>query len=92
MTNFNSEPAKEATVPAVAATANISNTALEKKMNEQMTKGTIVFDSVLSSSNASDTNTLTASETTLQKSPPNRINNAYVLILTVYKVILTSML
>lgn len=75
MTNFNSEPAKEASAPTVAATANISNTALEKKMQEQMTKG-VVIDSVVSSLNATDSNTLTASETTLQKSPPNRINNA----------------
>lgn len=75
MTNFNSEPAKEASAPAVAATANISNTALEKKMQEQMTKG-VVIDSVLSTSIATDSNTITASEITLQKSPPNRINNA----------------
>lgn len=74
MTNFNSEPAKEASA-TVAATANISNTALEKKMQEQMTKG-VVIDSVVSNLNATDSNTLTASETTLQNPPPNRINNA----------------
>lgn len=76
MTNFNSEPTKEASTPAVAATANISNTALEKKMNEQMSKGSVVFDSALSNSNATETNTLTITETTIQKSPSNRINNA----------------
>lgn len=75
MTNFNSEPAKEASASAVAATGNISNTALEKIMNEQMSKGSAVFDPPILNSNTTDSITLTASESTLQKSPSNRITN-----------------
>lgn len=76
MTIFNSEPAKEASTPAVNVTTNIASTAFEKKMNEQMSKGNVLFDSVLSNSNATESNALPISESSIQKSPSTRINNA----------------
>lgn len=74
---FSNELAKE-TASVVGSAGNISNTALEKKMNEQMSKGTVVFDSVLTSNIAADTSTsiiTTSIEASIQKSPPTRINN-----------------
>lgn len=75
---FSNELAKE-TASVVGSAGNISNTALEKKMNEQMSKGTVVFDSILTSSNVADTSTstiTTSNEVPIQKSPSIRINNA----------------
>lgn len=62
--------------PAVVTTSSISNTALEKKMNEQMTKGSVVIDSApTNSTSTTDTNLLpTSSESVTQKSPP-KVNN-----------------
>ncbi|XP_031624833.1 protein HIRA homolog [Contarinia nasturtii] len=63
--------------PSVAdSTGNISNTALEKKMNEQMSKGSVVFDSALTTIQLSDSSTLSAGESSINTSPPNRINTA----------------
>lgn len=72
---FSNELAKE-TASVVGSAGNISNTALEKKMNEQMSKGTVVFDSVLTSSSATDQNTTTTNESLVQKSPLAKVNNA----------------
>lgn len=71
----NSETAKDASTVSVSSTSIISNTALEKKMNEQMSKGTVVFDSVLTSSIATDQNTITTNESLVQKSPLAKVNN-----------------
>lgn len=93
---FSNELAKEAT-SVVGSTGNISNTAFEKKMNEQMSKGSVVFDSAITSSSAADTTTsantittttITVNEAPVQKSPPTRINTAWVL--TVMGKFLTS--
>lgn len=72
----NSETAKDASTVSVSPSSIISNTALEKKMNEQMSKGTVVFDSVLTSSSATDQNTTTTNESLVQKSPLAKVNNA----------------
>ncbi|XP_055300313.1 protein HIRA homolog [Sitodiplosis mosellana] len=73
------ELAKEAT-SVVGSAGNISNTAaLEKKMNEQMSKGSVVFDSAIIDSSVADTSTNTiaiSNEASVQKSPPIRINTA----------------
>lgn len=73
----NSTPA-----PPVTVTSSIASTALEKKMMEQMTKGSVVIDSTpTNSTNATDTTLLPASviipsESVIQKSPPKVNNNA----------------
>lgn len=70
--HFSNELAKETTSVAGAYRA------FEKKMNEQMSKGSVVFDSALENNSVTDTNNtiVTSTETSIQKSPPARVNNA----------------
>lgn len=80
MVDFSSGATTAAAAPptAVAASASIASTALEKKMNEQMTKGSMVIDSANPpSSNIADTNSIPViSEPVIQKSPPKATNNS----------------
>lgn len=73
--NLSNELVKEAS--SVVGSGNISIIALEKKMNEQMSKGSVVFDSALTNTSVTETSTVTTSnETPIQISPPTRISNA----------------
>lgn len=72
---FSNEATKDSSASAVSSAGNISNTAFEKIMNEQMSKGSVVFDSALTNNNATESTTLiTTNDTSIQKSPPNKIN------------------
>lgn len=71
----NSDVARDA-VNVTSTGSSISNTAFEKKMNEQMSKGSVVFDSALTNSNAPEANAIPANETSVNKSPSAKINNA----------------
>lgn len=74
---FSNDATKESPTVAINATGNISNTAFEKKMNEQMSKGSVVFDSALTNNNGTESSVLiTSNDTVIQKSPPNRINTS----------------
>lgn len=78
--------AKEAPSSVIAVNSGISSTALEKKMNEQMSKGnSMVVSSSSTDQNAADTSMVStqttavltlSTETVLQKSPPKVNNNA----------------
>lgn len=76
----NSEVARDA-VSVTSTGSSISNTAFEKKMNEQMSKGiplSVVFDSALTNSNVpeANANTIPTNETSVNKSPSTKINTA----------------
>lgn len=73
----NSDVGKDA-VGVTSTGSSISNTAFEKKMNEQMSKGSVVFDSALTNSNVpeANANTIPANETSVNKSPSTKINTA----------------
>lgn len=78
--------AKEPSAPVSTATSSIASTALEKKMNEQMTKGSVVVDSAPVNSTVPDTSSLPTqivhtpqilpTESVIQKSPPKANNTA----------------
>lgn len=77
LVSFSNDAAKESSTVAINAAGNISNTAFEKKMNEQMSKGSVVFDSALTNTNGTESSAMiTSNDTVIQKSPPNRINTA----------------
>lgn len=65
------ESAKEPPIPV----ESIPSTAFENRIKDQMIKGNVVFDSTLTSINASDSTIITSTEASSQKSPP-KINNA----------------
>lgn len=68
--------AKETTASVITATSSIANTALEKKMNEQMTKGSVVIDST--PTNPNDTNLLPVQTVPIEsmvKKSPSKVNN-----------------
>lgn len=73
----NSDVARDA-VSVTSTGSSVLNTAFEKKMNEQMSKGSVVFDSALTNSNApeANANTIPTNETSVNKSPSAKINNA----------------